>query len=250
MLRGFYISANNIINQERALNVTTNNIANSSTAGYKRELSMPTTFEERLLLLRSRKNETGTIQYRTQAYTWTDTEQGTFEYTYKPLDLALRGNVFFNIEGRVSGERWLTRDGQFAIDGEGYLSLGTAGRILDANGQPIPLGTSDFEVSERGVITTEDGRTFTLGLTYVDEYTDMERYGDNMFRPYDGAQIGNIPDDAEYRVIQGAYERSNVDLGEEMVDAMAYQRNFEASAQALQIMNSVNSIVANDLMKI
>lgn len=250
MFRGFYISANNIINQERSLNVISNNMANSSTAGYKREESIPERFEERLLLLRNGRDQSGTISYRTQDYTWTDTEQGTLEYTYKPLDIALIGNVFFNIEDRISGERMLTRNGQFNIDGEGYLALGSSGRILDANGQYIRLGTSDFTVSEDGVITAEDGRTFTLGLTYIDEQTDMERVRDNMFRPFQNVPIGNIPNGENFKVVQGAYERSNVDIGEEMVDAMARQRSFEASVQAMQIMNSINQIAANDLMKI
>ena len=78
----------------------------------------------------------------------------------------------------------------------------------------------------------------------------MERVRDNMFRPFQNVPIGNIPNGENFKVVQGAYERSNVDIGEEMVDAMARQRSFEASVQAMQIMNSINQIAANDLMKI
>lgn len=250
MLRGYYTAANGIINEQRILNVITNNMANVKTAGYKNETAIPTTFAEELLLINGEHSQTGTIRYRTLEETFTNLEQGSFEDTGSRLDVALIGNIYFNIENRKTGETLLTRNGQFSLDAEGYLALGPSGRILDINGNPIQLGTADFTVSRDGVITTDDGRTFTLGLTYLEPDTAIERVDDNMFRPYENFETGNIPAGEKYQVRQGSYERSNVDIAEEMVKAMDSQNVFTACSTALKIINSVNQIAANDLAKI
>lgn len=250
MLRGYYTAANGIINEQRILNVITNNMANVKTAGYKNETAIPTTFAEELLLINGEHSQTGTIRYRTLEETFTNLEQGSFEDTGSRLDVALIGNIYFNIENRKTGETLLTRNGQFSLDAEGYLALGPSGRILDINGNPIQLGTADFTVSRDGVITTDDGRTFTLGLTYLEPDTAIERVDDNMFRPYEDFETGNIPAGEKYQVRQGSYERSNVDIAEEMVKAMDSQNVFTACSTALKIINSVNQIAANDLAKI
>lgn len=250
MLRGYYTAANGIINEQRILNVITNNMANVKTAGYKTENAIPTTFAEQMLLINGKSSETGTIRYRTLDYTFTNLEQASFENTGSRLDAALIGNVYFNIRQRTTGDSLLTRNGQFSLDAEGYLALGSSGRILDENGNEIQIGTADFTISRDGVITTDDGRIFTLGLTYLEPGTDVERIDDNMFLPYDGFITGNIPDGETFEVRQGSYERSNVDVAEETIKAMDAQNVFTACSTALKIINSVNQIAANDLAKI
>ena len=249
MLRGYYTAANGIINEQRILNVITNNLANVKTAGYKNDEAIPTTFAEELLLINSRHSQTGTIRYRTVEYTFTDLEQGTFENTDSRLDIALVGNVYFNIEERRTGERLLSRNGQFTINGEGYLTLGSSGYVLDENGERIQLGTADFQVNRFGEITTGDGRVFNLGLSYIPGGTDIEKVDDNLMRPYEEVPIGgDIPE--RYRVMQGWFERSNVDVAEETIKAMDAQHVFTACSTALKIVNSINQIVANDLARI
>ena len=54
MLRGYYTAANGIINEQRILNVITNNLANAKTAGYKADEAIPTTFAEELLLINNK----------------------------------------------------------------------------------------------------------------------------------------------------------------------------------------------------
>ena len=250
MLRGYYTAANGIINEQRILNVITNNMANVKTAGYKTENAIPTTFAEQMLLINGKSSETGTIRYRTLDYTFTNLEQASFENTGSRLDAALIGNVYFNIRQRTTGDSLLTRNGQFSLDAEGYLALGSSGRILDENGNEIQIGTADFTISRDGVITTDDGRIFTLGLTYLEPGTDVERIDGNMFLPYDGFVTGNSPDGETFEVRQGSYERSNVDVAEETIKAMDAQNVFTACSTALKIINSVNQIAANDLAKI
>ena len=138
----------------------------------------------------------------------------------------------------------LTRKGQFDIDDEGFLALGSAGRVMGKDG-PIQIGTADFAIDEKGKITTSDGKTYQLALSYVDENSDIIKKGDNMFTPAEGTKISTeIPEGQEYSVIQGSYERSNVDMAQEMTKSMAAQRNFETCSQMLQIMDSINQKTA------
>lgn len=251
MLRGYYTAANGIINEQRILNVITNNLANAKTAGYKADEAIPITFGEKLLLLqRGKRSETGTIRYRTIDYTYTNTEQGTFENTDSRLDVALVGNIYFNIEDRRTGERLMSRNGQFTINGEGYLTLGTTGYVLDENGERIQLGTADFRIDRMGLMTVDDGRVFSLGLSYIPPETDIEKVDDNLMRPYEDVPIGNIPEDEIYQVRQGWFERSNVNVAEETIRAMDAQHVFTACSSALKIANSVNNLATNDLCKI
>jgi flagellar basal-body rod protein FlgG len=250
MYRGFYTAANGILNEQRIMNTISNNIANVKTAGYKSDTAIPTTFEESLLLINGKTSKTGTIRYRTLEDTDTDLAQGTFDNTGSRLDIALKGPVYFNIQSYNNDEVLLTRNGQFTIDSEGYLSLSSCGRILNAEGEPIQLGTANFKVSEDGVITLDDGRTITLGLTYLPEDTAVDKVGDNMLRPYEEFETGNVPENIEYKVMQGWYERSNVDIAEQTVNAMHSQQVFNSCAAALKIINSVNQIACNNLAKI
>jgi flagellar basal-body rod protein FlgG len=163
--------------------------------------------------------------------------------------VAIVGSVYFNVEHYTDGEVLLTKDGQFDIADDGDLELGNIGKVLDINGDYINLGTSDFVIGEHGLITTSDGREFQLGLSYIDEYNDVEKVDDNLFRPYETAARGDIPDDVDYALKQGWYERSNVDIADEMTKALDANNIFKANSQALQIINSVNQIACNDLMK-
>lgn len=250
MYRGFYLAANGMINQQRIIDVISNNVANVHTAGYKSDESINTTFDERLILVRGKNNKTGNITYRTQEKIHADLEQGSFEYTENRLDFAIQGDVYFNIQPysqryEDDGEVLLTRNGQFNLDEEGYLALGSAGRVVGDDGQPIQIGTADFAVAEDGTINTDDGRTFKLRLTYVDSNQDIEKKGDNMFVNLTGTN--DIPDGEEYAVIQGAYERSNVDITEETIDVLAAQRLFEACSTALSQIDTINQKAATEL---
>ncbi len=250
MLRGFYTAANGIINEQRIINVKTNNLANVQTAGYKADTAIPTTFAEKMLMINGNHSNTGTIRYRTITNTYTDLQQGTFENTNSRLDMATSGSVYFNIAARKTGEILLSKSGQFSLDAEGYLSLGSSGRVVDDAGNPIQIGTADFTVSTTGQIVTDDGRTINLGLSYLDENVDVEKVADNLLRPYEDAPIGNIPAGYKYQVMQGWYERSNVDTATEMVEIMNAQSVFTACSSALKITNAVNQIACNDLAKI
>lgn len=248
MLRGFYIAANGLINQQRTLNTISNNVSNSQTPGYKADTAVHNTFHKELIMLKNGKlSEGGTIEYKYTELTNTGLTQGGFEFTQRPLDVAIQGPVFFNVKSS-DGEELLSRSGQFSIDGEGYLYLPGAGRVQGENGE-IQVGNSDFSISSSGEVLSNGTQIGKLKLSYVEESGNIEKSGNNTYKLLEG-QTGEIPEGTDYSIIQGAYERSNVDVSAEMTKAIAAQRAFESMSQAIKQIDTINQKAALELAKI
>lgn len=249
MLRGFYLASNGIINQQRIINTISNNVANVYTPGYKSDTNVGNTFNTQLLLLsKGRVNKEGTITYRYTESTKTSLDQGSFEFTERPLDIAIDGPVYFNLQSADGEDRLLTRNGQFVVDKEGYLALGTGERVLGDRG-PIKVGTSDFSIDNSGKIFVDGNLVDSLELTYIKESDNVQKAGENTFKLIDD-QNEQIPADVKYSIIQGAYERSNVDIAVEMTKSLSAQRSLENMAQALSMIDSINQKAASELAKI
>jgi flagellar basal-body rod protein FlgG len=246
MLRGYYLAANGIYTEQRILDVIANNMANINTVGYKTDNAVDKTFGQAMVLLNDKPSD-GFVEYRSVDTTVTDLTQGSFEQTDSKLDIALDGEVYFNIQvQRGDNEILLTKAGAFTIDDEGYLALGDSGRVVDDTGAPIQLNTSDFTVDNKGLITATDGRTFQLGLTYIEDAADVEKVRDNLFRSINGQAPGNVPEDLPYRVRQGFLERSNASLAELQIQAQSHQGVFTACSTALKIINQINKMAVSD----
>ena len=246
MLRGFYLASNGLINQQRTLNTISNNVANSQTAGYKGDVSVQNTFDKELILLNGgRVNKTGTFEYKYNQLSKTNLEQGSFEFTQRPLDLAIKGPVYFNVE--TDGEdKVLTRNGQLFIDNEGYLAIPKAGRILGEDG-PIKVGTSDFSVNTKGDVYVDGKLKDTLELTYIDDNENIQKLGDDTYTLVNEEQ--QLPEGTDYSIIQAAFERSNIDVAVEMTRAIEAQRTFESLSQAIKMLDAVNQKASTEIGK-
>lgn len=239
MYRGFYNLAQSMINHQRALDAVTNNLVNVTTSGYKKDQISYNTFQEELIWVADRTKLSGTFAQTYVDTSVTNLEQSLFEFTESPYDIAINGNLYFNIQDEL-GNTYLTRNGQFEMDGEGYLCLNDSGRILGENG-PILLGSDDFEVDDRGNIYNNGGLVDTLQLSYVPADADVAKVGKHMFS-YEGDM--EIPEGEKYDIIQGAFEKSNVDANKEMTQAMEIQRLFEASSSVLKAIDAINARAA------
>ena len=235
MNRGYYYACNGLIMNQRKLDTIGNNIANMSTAGYKRDTAIPTTFDEQMILVKNREELSGTFSQTYIDTSYTDLEQGFFEYTESPFDVAIEGDVYFNIAG-YNGENLLTRNGNWELDSEGYLCLSTSGRILGENGE-IYLGTKDFVIDNDGSIYQDGVYVDKLLLSYLDPDGDVTKFGVNMFS---SANAAPVTDDIRYEILQGAIERSNVDLNYELTMMMNTSRLYEASSAILQLCDGIN----------
>ncbi len=235
MNRGFYYACNGMILNQRKLDCIGNNLANMSTSGYKRDTIITRSFDEQMILVKHREELSGTFAHTYVDTSYTDLEQGSLEYTESPFDVAINGNVYFNIMG-YNGERMLTRNGNWELDGEGYLCLSTSGRILGENGE-IHLGNDDFVIDVDGSIYQNGELVDRLALSYIDPEGNIDKFGANMFT---SVEAGDVPEGEKFDIIQGAVERSNIDLNYEMTMMMNANRIYEASSALLKLNDGIN----------
>lgn len=236
MLRGFYNAAQAMINKERALEAISNNVANTTTAGYKKDEIVTNTFMEELILVNERTETSGTLQQTYVDVSKTNLEQNSFQYTESKFDVGIYGNVYFNIAA-ADGNVYQTRNGQWELDGEGYLTLNSSGRVQGENGD-IYIGNDDFIIDNDGVITINGETIDTLLLTYIPPDADVTKIGNNLFS-YDGNE--ELPAGETFDIIQGCFENSNVDGNKEMTQAIEVQRLYEANSKILQYLDAINT---------
>ncbi|MBR4305472.1 MAG: flagellar hook-basal body protein [Ruminiclostridium sp.] len=246
MQRAFYNLAQAMINHQRSLDAISNNVSNINTAGYKKDQIVTNTFQEELILVENRRKTSGSFVQTYVDVNVTDLEQGSLEYTESPFDIAIHGNVHFNVQA-PGGRVLQTRRGQFELDSEGYLCLNGSGRVLSENGE-IFIGNDDFIVDNDGNILNTQGEIIDrLMLSYIPADANVEKVGNSLYA-YDGDMT--IPEGEKYDIIQGAFEKSNVDANEEMTEAMEIQRLYEASSSILKYMDSLNGRAASEIIKL
>ena len=239
MLRGFYNAAQGMIVKQRQLDAIGNNIANINTSGYRKDEIVTSTFLDELILVNQRKETSGHLLQTYADISKTNLEQSNFTYTDSNFDAAIYGNVYFNIRTN-NGNVYQTRNGQWELDGDGYLILGKAGRVQGQNGD-IRLNTHDFEIRNDGTIYVYGEEFDRLLLTYIPPDADVDKIGNNLML-YNGD--GAIPEGEFYDVIQGAWEHSNVDGNKEVTQMMEAHRLYQANSQILKQLDQINSKAA------
>lgn len=235
MNRGYYYASNGMILNQRKLDCIGNNLANMTTSGYKRDTAITRSFDEQMILVKHRQELSGTFSHTYIDESYTDLEQGSFEYTESPFDVAVQGDVYFNVAG-YNGQTMLTRNGQWELDDEGYLCLSYSGRILGENGE-IYVGNDDFIIDTDGSIYQNGQLVDRLRLSYINPEGKIDKFGANLYTSVDAEEV---PEGLKFDIIQGAYERSNIDLNYEMTMMMNANRLYEANSAILKLCDSMN----------
>lgn len=233
MFKGFYEATSGMLTQSRILNTVSNNMANASTSGYKRDTLATTTFEDVLINRTGNKDKSTytplntSSMIRTADELVTDYSEGALNFTDRKLDFAVGGKGFFQIQ-TPAGENRYTRNGSFNIDGEGYLCLQHIGRVMGENG-PIQPGTDNIDVNTEGVVTDSESGEELGRIQLVDftDYNQLRKANEGMFEntnPPNAVASGG-------QVMQGTLERSNVESMDEMMTMMSSQRAFQSASQ-------------------
>src|SRR5579871_4292271 len=114
----------------RAQAANSHNLANSSTTGFKADLSA---FQSRAVTGPGYASRV----YATDQTVGFDRGQGAIEQTGNPLDIALHGNGYFAVQD-VTGNEAYTRAGDLHVDPNGQLLTATGLPVLGDNG-PISI---------------------------------------------------------------------------------------------------------------
>mgnify|MGYP000008410235 FL=1 len=244
MVRGLYTAYTGMMNQQARLDVITNNLANASTVGYKKEGSTSQAFDS-MYTQKIKDGSEGYINRRIGkeslgvkiGETYTDYTQGSFKVTGNTLDLALEGTGFFNIEyasksGNTSTK--YTRDGSFSINNEGMLVTEDGDYLLGENGHiQIPSG-AEVVVDELGNVYADEKLVDKIKLSDFEDYNYLKKFGENLYTAVDGATEKT----GDGKVRQGYLEMSNISVISEMVEMITVSRAYESSQKVVQTMDS------------
>lgn len=246
MYKGFYNLTSAMLTQGRMLNVISNNMSNVATPGFKADRYTMSTFDEHIWSLVGNKNKIYTdlgqqsfITAPSQLYT--DFSQASFDETGQPLDFAIEGAGYFAVqtdEGTI-----YTRNGNFSLDGEGYLCLPGQGRVLNPEGETIRLVTDNFrDDGYGGLFTAEGGFLGRVGVfTFEDEEEMLEKNDQALF-----VADGGGAEAAFVKVHNGMLERANVDLVQQMTEMIASERAFQSAAEVIKIYDElINKVTTN-----
>ena len=254
MLYGLYLSAAGVMTNSYRQDVIANNLANSETVGFKKDLA---TFRQRAPGSREMPAEAGysnplldRIGGGTLADpTLVDTSQGDSEETGNPLDAAIQGPGFF-VVGSPGAQR-LTRNGQFMIDRAGTLVQGGGANlpVMDAAGKPIHLdGTlaSQTSIGVDGTISQGSVPVARLGTVDVPDAAALRNQGAGLFSYPDMTAVR-----ASGSQVRGEFvERANVDPATEMAALMDTQRQLEANANMIHYQDATLDKLVNSVGKI
>ena len=173
------IAASRLAAQQRALDVTADNIANAGTPGYK---AVRIQFSDWL----SRQHGTATprggasLAFTQDRATWRDFQPGPLNHTGNPLDLALTNSGYFTVS-TPQGPR-LTRAGRFGLLADGTIVDGTGNALLNTEGKSIQLSPTDTQITVAGDGTAgfRDGAG-ELARFYGQEGFDVSPDGKTIF---------------------------------------------------------------------
>ncbi|MGF2618208.1 flagellar hook-basal body protein [Rossellomorea vietnamensis] len=255
MLRGFYTVASGMLSQQRKTEMLSNNLSNANTPGYKADRSSMKSFPEMMLSLQGQNQPNGPMSRRVGALntgvymqeTMPAFLQGDLQETERKTDVALvdgnvpvdpetgqRGGVFFTLQGGDGVPRY-TRNGNFTLDGQGYLTSASGLYVLDQEGQRIQLPADNFKITEEGRVLVNEMETARLGIGFSVNSNRLTKEGDGLFITENNEPLPNAYDsDATFNFQQGFIERSNVDTSRTMTDMMTAYRSFEANQKVLQ----------------
>jgi len=225
-LQSIYVLASGGSRTLDQLDVTTNNLANVNNNGFKRLVVK----EMSQRLKENVRDANELFVFPRFKETLVDLEQGELHKTANPTDFALEGEGFFLIQ--KGGEVVLTRNSNFYLNQEGYLVDGKGNFLLNEQSQPIQLDpASSFEVSQEGIIYQNGEEVAKIGVQNFNQVTPIG--GDY----YQGK---GTPTPANYKILQGFSEDSNVNPIYEMSQLIEAQRRFEMYSNTIKSIDELN----------
>lgn len=259
MLRAMFSAATGMVAQQTNIDTIANNLANVNTTGFKKSR---VNFQD-LLYESVRPPGGGTagstmpegiqlghgVRPASVAKLFTP---GSMLQTGNPLDLAIEGEGFFEIQ-LPDGTEAYTRDGSFRRGETGELM--TVDGLILTDGITIPEDAISISVSQVGVVSVmQPGSTAAsqLGTIQLHRFANPSgmdaRLGRNLLLETEASgspQASNPGEDGAGFLAQGFLENSNVQVVEEIINMIVAQRAYEASSRVIQTSDEMLQIANN-----
>lgn len=243
------IAATGMLAQQMNVDVISNNIANMTTTGFKRQRAQ---FQDLIYQNKIRpgiqSSSVGTILPSgiqlglgvKPGSVYRINEQGTVQMTGNTYDIAIAGRGWFQVQ-QPDGTVGYSRDGTFQINADG--------EIVNAQGYPmepsitIPSDVTDVTISEDGIVQvkvagqTDLQQVGQIQLATFQNDAGLEAIGNNTYleTPASGTPTTGNPTDIGFgKLQQGARESSNVNVVDEITSLITAQRSYEMNSKVIQ----------------
>ena len=259
-MRSLDIAGTGMQAQQTNVEVISNNIANMTTTGFKRQRAeFQDLIYQNMRRVGSNTSDSGTVVpsgaqvglgVRTAAI-YRINEQGNLQQTSNKLDLAIQGGGYFQVT-LPSGDLAYTRDGSF--------SLSPSGEIVTADGYPvapgitIPPTATDVAIDTAGEVqATIPGNAApqlvgTLQLANFANPTGLDSQGQNLLlaTAASGQPVVGPPSSSGFgSVMQGFVETSNVNVVSEITNLITAQRAYEMNSKVITASDEMLSTLTN-----
>ena len=176
---GYYAAMTGLIARTQALDLAATNLSNAQTPGYRAEQEY---FRSVLLGPDATDSQLGQTvnNFGIIGGDRLNLGQGALEQTGNPLDLAIEGEGFFQIQ-TAQGLRY-TRDGSFHRTPAGRLVTAAGDPVLSTTGQLIAVPPGQVTVGADGVVSVDGGVVTTVGVFTFPQGTELTPEGANRYR--------------------------------------------------------------------
>jgi flagellar basal-body rod protein FlgG len=261
MSSALWVAKTGLDAQQTRISVISNNLANVNTAGFKesrgvfqdliyqnaRQVGSQSTQNTQLptgLMLGSGVSLVATEKLFTQ---------GNLSQTGNPLDMAIQGRGFFQVQ-MPDGTLGYTRDGSFQLDSQG--------QVVTSSGYPlspavtIPSGATSISIGTDGTVSAQlqgSASPTQIGTIQLADFVNpagLEPHGENLYleSASSGApQTGNPGLTGLGTINQGSIETSNVNVVEELVNMIEAQRAYEMNSKAISTVDQMLQYASNNL---
>ena len=223
-----YKAASGAILQQMRLDVYTNNLANINTSGFKADLPV--------FKLDPEETAAGTAPHAARLSPYavplehaTDFQSGAVQSTGNPLDVAITGPGFFEVQ-TPDGLQY-TRNGHFTVNDNGMLST-TEGWPVMGEGGEIAIEGSRIEINAAGEIAVNGDAAGVLKVVDFADPAQLHKSGGTFFKPQD--TFAEALDPTAYHITQGAVEGSNVNAIRTMTEIIETSRLFETYQKVIK----------------
>lgn len=250
MTRGLYAAASGAVAALLRLDAVSQNLANVNTAGYKGARPVFSVKGDGDVppdpgAAVSPERQLGVAQVQ-EASMQRDFSPGPVRRSGNALDVAIEGPGFFAV-ATPRGERY-TRQGSFALDGDGYLVTEHGERVQGEQGD-LRIGGEPL-IAEDGQVSTADGGSVgKLKIVGFGDKPALVAEGDSLFAPTPGVVATPIKE-SDVRLEQGAIEASNVDAVRSLMELVEVSRGFESYMKALQRFDEIGQRSINDVGRV
>ncbi|MBM3328389.1 MAG: flagellar basal-body rod protein FlgF [Calditrichaeota bacterium] len=242
MIKGIYHAAAGMLPRMNQQETVGNNLANVNTSGFKADKRYFRTALNNHLLQGGEHGQPVKLGDKEVSLV-TDFSQGTFAETRNVLDVAINGEGFFCIETGDSVS--YSRNGNFAVNGEGELVNTSGHRVLGQEGV-IRISSANVVIRAEGAVVVDGKTVANLKIADFEQPYELSRNGWGYFVP---TTPQDPTDAAGYELRQGFLENSNVDPIVEMLEMIELNRNYESCQKAIQAQDDTLRLAVNEMAK-